>query len=124
MLGAFFVFAGIHHFTDPAAFIRIVPPVFPAAAVLVAVSGAVEVLGGVGLMARFTRRWAGWSLVALLIAVFPANVYMLAHNIPLGHTRYPRLLLWLRLPAQAVLIAWVWWSALDRRGSDAAPHAR
>ena len=124
MLGAVFVLAGINHFRNPAAFIRIVPPVFPAPAALVAISGAAELLGGLGLVIGFTRRWAAWGLIVLLIVVFPANIYMLTHNIPLGHTRYPRLLLWLRLPVQALLIGWVWWSALDRRSSDPNSHER
>ncbi len=112
-----FVIAGINHFRHPAGFIRIVPPVFPAPGALVAVSGAAEMLGGLGLLIRRVRRPAGWGLIALVISVFPANVYMLQHDIPLGNTPIPRLLLWLRLPVQALLIWLVWWAAV-------APGAR
>lgn len=110
VLAIVFVIAGINHFRHPDGFIRIVPPQLPSPALLVAISGAAEMAGGLGILAPAVRRLAGWGLIALLIAVFPANVYMLQHNIPLGDTPIPRLLLWLRLPLQPLLIWLVWWS--------------
>lgn len=99
--------AGITHFVAPDPFVRIVPPYLPAPLLLVYLSGAAEIAGGLGLLLPATRRWAAWGLVLLLIAVFPANVYMLqSHGAGL---KVPLWALWLRLPLQAVLIAWAWW---------------
>lgn len=106
--------SGVNHFIKAEAYRRVVPPMFPAPAVLVAVSGACEIAGGLGLLTRRVRRTAGWGLIALLIAVFPANVYMAtsSHEIPGEHL--PPALLWARLPLQAVFIAWIWFVALAR----------
>ena len=102
------ILAGVMHFVSPGPFIRIVPRWLPAAAALVAISGACEILGGLGLLLPATRRWAAWGLVALFVAVFPANVNMAVNRIPLGPTALPDWALWLRLPLQAVLVAWAW----------------
>ena len=80
---------------------------FPLA--LVYVSGAVEIAGALGLLIPALRAEAAWLLVALLIAVFPANVNMAVHHIYFpGLPRNPALL-WVRLPLQGLLIAWAWW---------------
>lgn len=108
VLALLFIGAGIMHFVAPAGFVRIVPPYLPAPLLLVYVSGVAEIAGGLGLLIPGTRRLAGWGLIALLLAVFPANIYMLqAHGAGLP---VPMWALWLRLPLQLVLIAWVWWS--------------
>lgn len=104
-LAVLFVGAGVAHFVVPHVFTSIVPPGLPAPGLLVALSGAAEVAGGLGLLGRRTRRLAAWGLVALLVAVFPANVYLFARDLAaLGWTAYTVLLL-LRLPLQAVLVA-------------------
>jgi uncharacterized membrane protein len=72
-------------------------------------SGVAEIAGGVGLVIRPLRRVAGWGLIALLIAVFPANIYMLQHP---GQFHFAPWILWARLPLQAVFIAWVWFVAI------------
>ncbi len=108
LAAATFIAAGAMHFAFPKPYRKIVPPVFPAPAVLVAVSGAAEVAGGIGLLVPRLRRAAGWGLVALLVAVFPANVYMATSP---GGGSIPRWALWARLPLQGVLIAWVWHAA-------------
>lgn len=105
-----FVAAGTLHFLFPAAYVRIVPPPLPAPALLVALSGAAEVAGGAGLLVPRVRRAAAWGLIALLVAVFPANVYM-ALRPDVAGAGVPPLLLWLRLPLQGVLIWGVWWCA-------------
>ena len=104
---------GILHFTDPQPFVRIVPPYLPNALALVYISGVFEILGGVGLVVpiALTQRIAAYGLVALFVAVFPANINMLMHNIPLGAKPMPEWALWARLPLQAVLIAWAWYLA-------------
>jgi uncharacterized membrane protein len=108
LLAALMICAGVMHFVSPKAFIRIVPRWLPAPAALVAISGACEILGGVGLLVPATRRWAAWGLVALFVAVFPANVNMAIHRLPLGRSPLPGWALWARLPLQAVLVAWAW----------------
>ncbi|RZL04874.1 MAG: DoxX family membrane protein [Hymenobacter sp.] len=77
LLAVVFVGAGILHFIHPETYLRIMPPALPAPRLLVLLSGVAEVAGGLGLLLPATRRWAAWGLLALLVAVFPANVYML-----------------------------------------------
>ena len=107
LLALLFIGAGIAHFVSPEKFVRIVPPYLPAPLLLVYISGIAEVAGGLGLMLPATRRLAGWGLIVLLLAVFPANIYMLqAHGAGLP---VPLWALWLRLPLQLALIVWIWW---------------
>ena len=106
---AMFVAAGLNHFRSTAFYTRIVPPMFPAPRALVAVSGVAEALGGVGLLVPPLRRPAAWGLIALLVAVFPANVYMAASADPGAKMGFPQWALWARLPLQAVLVAVVEW---------------
>ena len=106
-LGLFFVLAGILHFVRPRPYVRIMPPYLPWHLELVYVSGAAEIILGVlVLIPRFTAL-AAWGLIALLIAIFPANVHMALHT-----ELYPRIkppvLLWIRLPFQGVFIAWAY----------------
>ncbi len=96
------------HFVAPAGYVRIVPRGLPVPGALVFVSGVFEILGGLGLLRPGTRPWAAWGLIALFIAVFPANVNMLVNRIGLGRKPVPVWLLWARLPLQAVLIAWAY----------------
>ena len=103
-----FVTAGVLHFAIPAPYIAIVPPWLPAAPTLVAVSGLAEIAGGIGVLDPRTKRLAGWGLIALLIAVFPANVYMLQAAMTRGAHPAWVLALWLRLPVQLLLVWWVW----------------
>ena len=101
---------GVLHFVRSKTFVRIVPKYLPAPLTLVYVSGFFEILGGVGLLIPDTRIWAAWGLIALYVAVFPANIYMLTDNISLNPNKpIPRWALWLRLPFQFVFIAWAYW---------------
>jgi uncharacterized membrane protein len=107
VFGALFVTAGVNHFARPSFYASIIPPYLPWHVGLVYVSGLAEI--GLGIMRAATRfrSVAAWALVALLIAVFPANLHM-----ALNPDRYPwapQLGLWLRLPLQAVLIVWALW---------------
>jgi len=107
VLGLFFVVAGIAHFLRPGIYMKIMPPYLPWPRALVYWSGACEVaLGILVLIPRFTVP-AAWGLIALLLAVFPANVHMATHSEL--YPKIPPFLLWLRLPFQAVLIAWAYW---------------
>lgn len=99
-----FLAAGLLHFLAPEGYVGIVPSYLPDARTLVYVSGAAEIAGGVGLAVPRLRRAAGWGLIVLLVAVFPANLDMALH--PERHS-IPETLLWARLPLQGVLIWWV-----------------
>lgn len=105
-IAAIFIGAGAAHFVWPGVFVRIVPPYLPAPRVLVLVSGAAEILGGVGVLVPSVRVAAGWGLILLLVAVVPANVHMALH--PDDFARIPRWALYARLPLQLVLILWVY----------------
>lgn len=100
----FFMTTGVLHFTQTAGFERIVPACLPYPREIVYASGLLEIAGGIGLLIKRTRNWAGIGLIALLIAVFPANVNMALNTITFG---LPEPLIWLRLPLQLLIIAWV-----------------
>lgn len=108
LLAFLMVAAGVMHFVAPRAYARIVPRWLPAPGALVAVSGVCEILGGLGLLVAPTRPWAAWGLIALFIAVFPANVNMAVNRIGFGRKPVPAWLLWARLPLQAALIFWAY----------------
>ena len=123
VLALFFFTAGVGHFTHEAAFVSIVPSYLPAPRALVWISGVAEIAGGVGLMIPATRRYAAWGLIALLIAVFPANVDMALNPRPwldapawTGLHDPDPVGLYLRLPVQFVLIFLV--SRFARRPAD------
>jgi uncharacterized membrane protein len=107
----FFIVAGIGHFVKPELYLKIMPPYFPAPALLVLISGVAEFAGGLGLLIRPFRRAAGWGLIVLLLAIFPANIYMLQHS---ERFDFPVWTLWVRLPLQIVFIAWVWFVSIQR----------
>ena len=113
-LAALFLGTGTLHFTNPEPFIAIVPDALPEPRALVDASGIAELVGGAGLLHRRTARPAGWWLIATLLAVFPANIGMALA--PERHPGIPEPLLWLRLPLQALLIAWVHRVAVARPG--------
>lgn len=105
-----FVGVGVMHFVDPDPFIAIVPPALPAPRALVYISGACEIAGGIGLLVAKTRTAAAWGLLALLVAVFPANIYMAVEEVYLPDMPESKLLLWGRLPFQLLFAAMVAWS--------------
>lgn len=114
VMGTVYVVAGVAHFLVPDLFAQIVPPQLPAPTALVYLSGLAELALGIGVMLPRTRRVAAWGLVALLLAVFPANVYMATSGVVIEGAPPPirdpsALGRWGRLPLQAVLVAWAWW---------------
>lgn len=109
VVAAFFAFAGVMHFVNPDPFVGIVPKWLPGAYALVIVSGAFELLGGIGALVPRTRALAGLGLAALLIAVLPANVYMAIHQVPFGGRALGPAALVGRLLLQPLLLAWVLW---------------
>lgn len=115
-MGGFYVFAGVMHFVAPDMYERIVPPGLPRPRALVYLSGVAEIVLGVGVLLPRpdVRRRSAWGIVALLAAVFPANVYMAVGDVRLeGAPEWLRehedLALWARLPLQGVLALWAWW---------------
>lgn len=108
VLAAFFAFAGVGHFTNEAFFVRIVPPWLPNPLLMVQISGVAEIAGGVGILIPQLRRYAGWGLLALLVAVYPANIHMALH--PEQFPDMTQNALYFRLPLQLVAFAWVWWA--------------
>ena len=106
LIALLFGAAGAAHFVWPAAFVRIVPPYLPAPQTLVYLSGAAELLGAVGVLIPGLRTYAGWGLLLLLLAVFPANIHMALH--PGEFSRIPAWALYLRLPLQFVLMGWIY----------------
>jgi uncharacterized membrane protein len=104
--GVLFVVAGTLHFIRPAMYQQIVPPQLGHAGVLVALSGIAEIAGGLGLMIPRTRRAAGFGLIALLVAVWPANIYMALEAGRFGAAA-AAWMLWARVPLQVALMWWV-----------------
>ncbi|MBI3395395.1 MAG: DoxX family protein [Spirochaetia bacterium] len=107
VMAGLYVLAGIMHFLKPKFYLRIMPPFIPFHKAIVFVSGVVEVVLGAALFLPEYRSLAAWGVVALLIAVFPANIY---HFTSGGRgMKIPKWALAVRLPLQFVLIAWAWW---------------
>jgi uncharacterized membrane protein len=102
-----FIAAGALHFIRPQMYARIMPPALGHAAELVAISGLAEIAGGVGLLVPQTRRSAAYGLIVLLIAVWPANIFMATEAEQFSAVA-PAWALWLRVPLQLPLIWWVW----------------
>ena len=108
LLALAMIVAGVLHFVAPRAYARTIPKQFPAPIALVYISGVAEVAGGVGLLVPMLQRAAACGLVALFVAVFPANVNMAVNRIGFGKKPTPPWILWGRLPLQALLIAWAY----------------
>lgn len=115
VMGLMYVATGIGHFLAPDLCEQAVPPQFPRPRLLVYLSGLAEIALGAGVLFERTRTRSAWGLVALLVAVFPANLYMASSDeftldgVPAAFREPPDAALWARLPFQAVLIAWAWW---------------
>ncbi len=105
IMAGFFVFAGISHFTKKNFFMKAMPPYIPNHEEMVIISGIAEIILGIGLLFRQTQALAAWGIILLLIAVFPANIYMATSG---KFKKIPQWLLWFRLPLQLVLIAWAY----------------
>lgn len=114
VMGTLYVVAGVTHFLVPEAFAQIVPPALPFPLALAYLSGVAEIALGLCVLFDRTRTLAAWGLVALLVAVFPANVYMATSGVVVtegvsGTLDPSPAVRWGRLPLQVVLIAWAWW---------------
>lgn len=106
-LAAFFIFAGVNHFRIPRSYEAIVPPSLAShAKEVVQISGVAEIAGGVCVLVPRARRLSGLWLIALLAAVFPANLYMARS--PERFRSIPRWALFARLPLQPLMMWWAW----------------
>lgn len=103
------IFVGVTHFVIPEPYVKIMPPQLPYPLELVYISGFFEILGGIGLLVPPVSQPAAWGLIALFIAVFPANINMAVNHIKLENIPDEPWVHAIRLPFQAVLIAWAWW---------------
>jgi uncharacterized membrane protein len=112
--GVLFALAGANHFVHTAFYVSIMPPYLPWHTALVYVSGVCEIALGVMLLFRRFERMAAWGMVALIIAVTPANIQMAIH--PELYPAYSPAALWTRLLLQSVLIAWAFWFTRPRGG--------
>jgi uncharacterized membrane protein len=105
-----FTLTGLNHFDNPDFYVSIIPPYLPLRYELSYIAGFFEILGAVGLLFAKTRKLAGYGLILLLIAIFPANIYMALN--PEAFPNYLALYIYLRLPIQLIFIAWVYWATL------------
>ena len=120
-LAVFFVLAGANHFVNPDFYVEIMPPYLPAHLALVYLSGLLEILGGVAVLAPGVRTSAGWGLIILLLAIFPANVHMALN--PDSFPDATRFALYARLPFQALFIAWAYWATQPDASASILPAA-
>ena len=107
LFGVLFIGAGANHFINPGFYTRMMPSYLPWHAELVAISGVAEILLGAMLLIPRFQVMAAWGLIALLTAVFPANINMTLH--PEMYPTISQTALWIRLPIQGLLIAWAYW---------------
>jgi uncharacterized membrane protein len=107
LMAGLYVLAGVNHFVSPEFYLRIMPDYLPWHLALVYVSGVAEIVLGIAVLIPRLRRLAAWGIIALLLAVFPANVYAATAEIPLiaGDPFWN----WVRLPFQGLFILWAWW---------------
>jgi uncharacterized membrane protein len=121
---ALYVLAGLNHFRDPGFYLPMMPPYLPAHLELVYLSGVAEVVLGLGLLIPQTRRLAAWGLVALLLAVLPANLHIALENVPLGGAEEGAgIWNWVRVPFQIPLLIWAWWfTSKSEGGGEETPQ--
>ena len=105
-LSVFFIYFGVDHFINPDFYLSIMPPSFPLHLEAVYISGLFEILGGIGVLLSKTRKLAGWGLFVLLIAVYPANIYMALT--PEAFPEIPLSALYFRLILQFLFFYWAY----------------
>jgi uncharacterized membrane protein len=115
-----YVLAGFNHLVNPEFYVAIIPPGLPNPEWLNVISGLAEITLGVFLLEPRVRSLAAWGIIALLIAIFPANVYVAVENVGIdGPGTGAGAANWIRLPFQALFIAWAWWYTDSTAGSGA-----
>ena len=119
LLAGFFVVAGVAHFVIPLSYLEIVPEWVPFPLQMVYFTGGAEIVGGIALLLPSFRYSAGICLIALLVAVFPANIQMLGNAVTTGAPLWYQAVLFLRLPLQPLLMLWVYRAALKQPAAEA-----
>lgn len=114
LLALFFIVSGANHFLSPKFYIAAMPPYLPWHSQLVAITGTAEIAGGLGVFLPQTRKLAGWGLIALLIAVFPANIQTISTGMVIAGHVVPSGMLWLRLPLQVAFLIWVYCTCVSQ----------
>ena len=110
VMGIFYVAAGAMHFARPDFYVPMMPPYLPAHLALIYLSGLAEAILGLAVLVPATRARAAWGLIVLLIAIFPANIHIALHDIPVfGAREGAGIWNFVRLPVQGLLIVWAWW---------------
>lgn len=104
LMAILYILAGFNHFRNPGMYIKIIPPFFKSPKLINVVSGIAEIVLGILLMFNLTTQYAAWGIIALLIAIFPANLYMFQNK--KASFNLPKWILFVRLPLQLVLIIW------------------
>ncbi|QES88461.1 DoxX family protein [Rhizosphaericola mali] len=106
LFGTLFILAGLNHFRKPRMYIKIIPPIFKNKKMWNILAGVGEIVLGIGMIVPMLSNISAWGIIVLLIAIFPANIYMYTHEeVSMGLSKTLRLI---RLPFQFVLIAWAW----------------
>ena len=126
VMGVFYVVAGLNHFLNPHFYLPMMPTFLPWPAGLVFLSGVAEIVLGITVLIPSLHGPAAWGIILLLIAVFPANVHIALHNVPVfGAKEGAGIWNWVRLPLQGVLILWAWWyTGPDTLPASAIPTRR
>lgn len=104
LMAILYILAGFNHFRNPGMYIKIIPPFFKSPKLINVVSGIAEIVLGILLMFSLTTQYAAWGIIALLIAIFPANLYMFQNK--KASFNLPKWILFVRLPLQLFLIIW------------------
>lgn len=108
-----YIFIGIVHLVTPEKLTYMVPDFLPYPQALVYISGMMEIVWAILLLIPKYQPWAGWGIIALLLAVFPANINVAINQLPApGGLPAEPWYVWSRLAFQPIYIAWVWWAAI------------
>jgi len=106
IMAVLYILAGINHFRNPKLYERIIPPFFKRKKTVNYLSGFLEIILGIGLLFETTQSISAFGIILLLIAVFPANIYMCMN--PKASLGVPKFILYLRLPLQFFLMYWAY----------------
>ena len=120
-LALVFLFTGVGHFIQTEPMAAMMPPWTPAATALIYITGVIEILAAVAVVAPKTRQVVGWGLVAMLVCFLPVNIYAAVNRVGMGGHLWGPVYLLIRVPLQLLLIWWVWRFAIQRKvGSGAS----
>ncbi|MHB1050086.1 MAG: DoxX family protein [Bacteroidota bacterium] len=111
----FFVVAGALHFVIPDFYLAMMPQFIPMKEPLIILTGLAEIALGIGLQIAVVRRYSGILLIALLIGIFPANIYVAVAQPALPDLTYDPASMWWRLLLQPLFIIWVWWVSVKKQ---------